>query len=232
MNLNEFRKLLGADPREREPESQLAPPSGPEFDAARREAADFEDTLHAAAAVPAPDDELLEHLLAIPEQQPRRQSHWFAIAASVVVAIGAAGLLWNILRPAPSLDEHIAWHYALDGERLMAMASTEFDINKAQEILAHFGFSATAELQGRIQFMKICPGYEGESAHMIVQTEGGPISIFIMPGVSGEEHQFEFDGMQAYLVTIGDSMAAIIGRPEQTVSAYGNLVRGALTRTS
>lgn len=231
MNLNEFRKLLGADPREREPENRLAPPSGPEFDAARREAADFEDKLHAALEVPAPGDELLEQLLAVPKPS-RRQGHWFAIAASVVVAIGVAGLLWNDSRHAPSLDEHVAWHYALDGERLMALASTEFDISKAQEILAQFGFIAAAELEGRIQFMKICPGYEGESAHMIVQTEAGPISVFIMPGVSGEEHQFDFDGMQAYLFPIGDSMAAIIGRPEQTVSAYGNLVRGALTRTS
>lgn len=229
--LTEFIKRLGADPREQEPEHQLDRPSGPEFDEARREAAAFEEQLKAALDVTPPTD-LVDGLVDIAEQPAAPRRRWMAIAASLVVAAGAAALLWNTTGAPQSLDEHVAWHYALDGQRVLEMANPDFDLATGREILAQFDFTADAEMESHIRFVKICPGYDGDSAHLVVQTEAGLVSIFIMPGVRTEEHLVEFDGMQAYLVSLSGATAAIVGRTEQGVAAYRDMVRNALTRLS
>lgn len=233
-NLIEFIKRLGADPREREPEHRLDQPPGAEFDEARREAAAFEDKLETALKVTPPAD-LVDDLVGIAAQPAAPRRAWMAIAASLVVAVGAAGILWNQAQEQEeplSLDEHVAWHFEMDGHRVLELADPDFDLAAAREILAQFDFTADAEMESQIRFVKICPGFDGNSAHLVVQTETGLVSIFIMPGVRTEEHLVEFDGMQAYLVGLRGATAAIVGRTEQGVSAYRDMVRNALTRLS
>lgn len=230
-NLIEFIKRLGADPREREPEHRLDQPSGADFDEARREAAAFEDKLEAALKVTPPAD-LVDGLVEIAAQPATPRRRWMAIAAGLVVLAGAASILWNQPQEPLSIDEHVAWHYGLDGQRVLELANPEFDLTAGREILAQFDLTADAEMESLIRFVKICPGYDGNSAHLVVQTETGLVSIFIMPGVRAEEHLVEFDGMQAYLVGLRGATAAIVGRTEQGVAAYRDMVRNALTRLS
>ena len=52
MNFSEFKKLLGADPGNREPETLRARASGPEFEQAAQEAEAFERRLESAAKLP------------------------------------------------------------------------------------------------------------------------------------------------------------------------------------
>ncbi|HSM69163.1 MAG TPA: DUF3379 family protein [Xanthomonadales bacterium] len=231
MNLSEFKKLLGADPLNRDPDTLRARQSGPEFEAAALEAEAFEDKLRAAVNIARPDDALLDELLAIAEP-PKRSYHWMAMAAGVLIAIGVAGVLWNQSLPNKRLDETVAWHYSEDGELLMAMARDDFDSGEARRILAEFELIAEQELQGQIRFMKICEGFNGASAHMIVETDRGLISVIVMPGVHARERLFEFGDMQGYYVAVGDATAAIIGSPEQAVSGYSDLIRNTLIRTS
>jgi len=231
MSLNEFKKMLGADPLEREPENRLAKPSGAEFDEARREALSFESKLRAALEAPAPDEGLLGTLLEIPSRQGSNR-RWLGMAAGVIIAVGVAGVLWNQAIKPGSLDEHVAWHYGHDGARVLNMAGPDFDMETGREILAQFDFTASAEMQQHIRFVKICPGYKGDSAHMIVQTQAGMISIILLPGNSTSDHMLEFDGMQAYMVALDGATVAIIGRPEQHVASYGDMVRAALTHIS
>ena len=231
MNLTEFKKLLGADPLSRDPDTLRARQSGPEFEAAALEAEAFEDKLRAAVNIAPPDDALLDGLLAVSEP-PKRSYGWMAMAAGVLVAIGVAGVLWNQSVPTMDLDETVAWHYSEDGELLMAMARDDFDSGEARRILAEFELIAEQELQGQIRFMKICEGFNGSSAHMIVETDRGLISVIVMPGVRARERLFEFGDMQGYYVTLGDATAAIIGSPEQAVSGFSDLIRNTLIRTS
>ena len=56
----DFRKLLGADPWSRDAETLRARRAGPEFEAAARDAEQFEKKLEAALLVPAPGDLLDE----------------------------------------------------------------------------------------------------------------------------------------------------------------------------
>jgi hypothetical protein len=231
MNLTEFKKLLGADPLNRDPDTLRARQSGPEFEAAALEAEAFEDKLRAAVNIAPPDDALLDELLAISEP-PKRSYGWVAMAAGVLIAIGVAGVLWNQSVSNKRLDETLAWHYSHDGDRLLAMAGDGFDSGEARRILAEFELIAERELEGRIRFMKICEDFDGPSAHMIVETDRGLISVIVMPGVRAEERLFAFGDMQGYYVALGDATAAIIGSPQQAVAGFSDLIRNTLIRSS
>ena len=72
MNFSEFKKLIGADPLNRDPETLRARNSAPEFEVAAREAEAFEEKLQAALNISAPPD-LLADIKAISQQPQKRQ---------------------------------------------------------------------------------------------------------------------------------------------------------------
>ena len=66
MNFSEFKKLLGADPLNRDPETLHARASGDEFEQAAREAEDFERRLKGALDVAVDSDSLTAEIIAAP----------------------------------------------------------------------------------------------------------------------------------------------------------------------
>ncbi len=226
MNFSEFRKLLGADPRNREPETLRARNSGPEFEQAAKEAEAFERKLQQAVEV-AVDETLLADLLEIPGQPVgRRLPAWVAMAASVVIVAGVAGILWlQSVRP-DTIEEYVAQHFGHDGASLFERATGDFDKAQIARVLASFGVTAGDELQDRISFIKYCPTMDGRGAHMVVATDQGPVQLIYMPNTSVNDRQsFGFEQMQAHLVDLDHGSVAIIGGREQPVAALDNLAR-------
>ena len=116
MNFSEFKRLLGADPRSRDPELQRARHSSPEFEQAATRAEKFETILERSASIPAPDG-LMEDIKAISQQQAvsTKSKGWrrMALAASVLIAVGAAGLTWKMNPQWDSVEDYLAYHYNL-----------------------------------------------------------------------------------------------------------------------
>ncbi|MCP4047833.1 MAG: DUF3379 domain-containing protein, partial [Gammaproteobacteria bacterium] len=85
MNFSEFKKLIGADPLNRDSETLRARNSAPEFEAAAAEAKAFEEKLQSALLIQPPDD-LLGSIKAI-SQQPVKRRNWIplALAASLLI---------------------------------------------------------------------------------------------------------------------------------------------------
>jgi len=233
MNFSEFRKLLGADPHGREPETLRARNTGPEFEQAAKEAEAFEQKLQRAVEV-AVDETLLADLLEIPDQTVgRRLPAWVAMAASVVIVAGVAGVLWlQSVRP-DTIEEYVAQHFGHDGASLFEKAAGDFDEAQIARVLASFGVSAGDELQDRIRFIKYCPTMDGRGAHMVVATNQGPVQLIYMPNTSVDDRAaFGFEGMQAHLVDLDHGSVAIIGGREQPVAALDNLVRNSFLPTT
>ena len=65
MNFSEFKKRLGADPLNRDPETLRARNSAPEFERAAVEAEAFERKLRSAITVSSPGDGFLEDIMSI-----------------------------------------------------------------------------------------------------------------------------------------------------------------------
>ncbi len=229
MKFSEFKKLLGADPWNREPGFLRARNSSPEFERAAVEAETFERKLQAALHADAPDD-LLEDIVRIGQQRAKR-SRWLplAMAASLIVAVGAAGILYRQTHPVADTPTYVAEHFALDGMDLISKATAPVPPRQIRAILSSLHAHAGPQLAERIRFIKFCPTPHGKGAHMVISTDQGLVTVIFMPrNKVSDGETVDFDGMQAYLVALDHGSAAIIGKPSQHVQSLRAMVAASL----
>lgn len=227
MNFSEFRKLLGADPWNRNPDTLRARNSGPEFEHEAQAAEAFERKLQAALEVPV-DENLATELVSLVEPASPRRSvpSWLALAATVVLVVGAASVYWLQLRQPQDVHVYVARHLAHDGADLVASATSLASAESVQQTLARFGVTAGPELTEQVRLIKFCPTPDGKGAHMVLNTPDGPAHLIYMPETpvtDGEE--FGFDGMLTHLVSLEKGSAAIIGHERRQLEPLDRLVR-------
>jgi hypothetical protein len=231
MNFSEFKHRLGADPASQDPEFLHARTSSPEFAREAAAADRFEQKLMRATGLPVPVN-LLEELKTISQGAPAGARPWwrYALAASLLLAVATAGVVWRIdgSRMA-SLESDLAYHYQLDGAKLLLMAEGQSASN-VEEVLNHFQAQMSPELSRMVGYIKICRTPDGETAHMVLHTEHGPVTLIFMPdrGVTGGG-LVVFDGMQAQLVSLANGSAAIIATSDQDISGVYALVVNSIT---
>jgi hypothetical protein len=234
MNFSEFIRQLGAEPRSQDPEFLLARQSSPEFLEAAEEADAFEEKLTRAMDLQMPDG-MMESILQI-GQSPAgtaatATTPWWrsmAMAAGILIAIGAAGITWNMNRGWDSIDDYLADHYGHDGPSLVAQAGdkTTKDI---QAIFALFSVEAAPELADIVSVIKYCPTPDGKGVHMVLNTSEGPVTVIYMPATEVIDREtLEFDGMQALLVSLEKGSAAIIGTGSQGIAALYSVVQDSI----
>jgi len=231
MNFSEFKRLLGAEPRSGDPEFQRARHSSPEFEELAADAERFEKKIERATLIPAPDG-LMEDIMAITRQpsEPVKSRGWWpmALAASVLLAVGAAGLTWNMNRGWDSVEDYLVYHYRHDGEKVMARADggTASDV---QAILSRLDVQASPSLADIVGVIKYCPTPDGNGVHMILNTETGPVTVIYMPQTNVTDGEMlTFDNVEAVLVELQSGSAAIIGPDKQLISSLSGIVQDSL----
>jgi hypothetical protein len=229
MNYSEFKKLMGADPLNRDAETLLARNSAPEFESVATDAEAFEEKLDSALNIPAPAD-LLADIQAI-SQQPVKQRRWMplAMAASLLIAVGAAGVVWQQSHTWDSVEDYVADHYSHDGGDALADASAFVSQEDIDEVMSRFGASVDQSLVERIKFIKFCPTPDGRGAHMVVSTAQGPVTILFMPKTDVTDGEvIQFDQQHALLVSLEYGSAAIIGEQSQSIANLESMLRNSL----
>lgn len=226
MSFSEFKRLIAADPWNRDPETLRARNSAPEFEAAAVKAEAFEKKLQSALNVRPPSG-LLNDIKGI-TQRPARSTNWMplALAASVLIAVGAVGMAWKQSHQWDSVEAYLVDHYSHDGSGLVAKATDIVDEQEVIKIMAGLNASIGRQLAASIKFIKFCPTPEGRGAHIVVSTEQGPMTIIFMPKthvIDGEV--ITFDQMQALMVSLEHGSAAVIGKQSQAVESLEALIR-------
>lgn len=230
MNFSEFKRLIGADPLNRDAETLRARNSDPEFEQAARDAEVFEKKLQSALLVTPPADLLanIQHI----SQQPARQNRWMplALAASVLIAVGAVAVVWQQTHSWESVEAYVIDHYSHDGSSVLTRAESPVSDQEiaalTQKILSRLNASAGPALADQILYIKFCPTPEGRGAHMVVSTDQGPITVIFMPNTqvtNGE--MIEFDQTHAFLVNLERGSVAIIGAVAQNVEHLETVIR-------
>lgn len=232
MNFIEFKKRLGAEPRSRDEDLEAARRSGPEFEQAAADAEALEDRLEAALRVPAPGDllarirEIPDHPAATARSGGPRWVAW-AMAASVLVAVGAASLYWKQAQRYETVQDYVAAHFEEDGEMVLSRAVGFSSEERVHEMMARIGHTMDPALVESIRYIKICPTPDGRGAHMVVHTDTGPVTVIYMPGTTVRDgQQVVFDGMHAELVALDHGSAAIIGAESQPLDSARQVLRG------
>ena len=229
MDFSEFLRRIGSDPNDQDPELLRARQSGENFEQAAHDAEQFEIQLQRATHLPAPDG-LLNQILEISSQNtvastaPRRWRH-MAMAAGLLIAVGAAGITWNMNRGWESVDEYVMDHYRHDGNALLQI-SENVSIDEVQEIFAQFDVASAPGLAEEISVIKYCPTPDGKGVHMVLNTVEGPVTVIYMPDTGVEDHQsLGFDNMNAVYVSLEKGSAIIIGKEQQQVGELYSLVQ-------
>lgn len=234
MNFSEFKRILGAEPRSEDPEFRRARHSSPEFEQATAEAERFEEKLEQALTLPAPTD-LIEDIRNIGLQDPAIETSrgWWpmALAASLLLAVGAAGLVWKMNHSWDSVEDYLVDHYRHDGAQLIALADQEAS-DEVQAILAEFEMQAKPDLADIVGVIKYCPTPDGKGVHMVLNTEEGPVTVIYMPGTAVSDRDLlAFDSLEAILVQLRSGSAAIIGSGGQNIAHFHALVQNSILPT-
>lgn len=228
MNFSEFKRRLGAEPRSADPEMVTARDASDEHRAAAAEAEQFERRLDRALATPVPAD-LVDTLRAIHSTGYHRRRWWpVALAAGLLVAVGAAFLSWRATPDWPSVEAYVMDHYRHDGGRLVAQ-SLAGGYGNVHEVLAEFGLDAEPALADIVGLVKFCPTPDGKGVHMVLHTENGPLTVIYMPETEVNDGElWAFDGVDALLVDLEQGSAVIIGSNRSEVGEYYAVLQDSL----
>lgn len=237
MDYSEFRRLLGADPTSSDADFIAARHASPEFEQAAREADEFERKLNHALRT-APPANFMDDILAIADGVPARHAaprrYWapYALAASLLMAVGAAGIAWNLNRGTETVEQYLVAHYAMDGEQLEAKAVGQSATN-VEAILAEVDYEARPEFAGLVGFIKYCPTPDGKGVHMVLNTERGPVTVILMPSTSVDDHSSRLqNGMQARLVSLSRGSVAVMAADIAVVEELASSVRESILPTA
>lgn len=215
----EFRRLFGANPKRVEPEV-LAHRAG--CAECARYAADLErvdQMVMGALDVPAPANYRKPWEL---EQQRRSPARWYALAASVLVALTLAGGTWLHLRRDALFTELVKHAH---GERsVMVVSDKRTGEDKVRTTVAKAGARLNRMLP--VSTARTCKVRGVVAPHLFVQTSDGPVQLLLLT-----EHRFYLPhsaakmGYHAELVPVGDHSVAVIGASEGAVKQGIELTR-------
>ena len=231
MDFTEFRRRLGAEPLGDDPEVQRARESSPEFEQEAREARQFEEKLAHALRLPEPDG-LIEDLQSLPLSGDARPgpSRWMrmALAASLLLAVSAAGITWNMNRGWDSVEAYVADHYRHDGYSMLEQANNA-TANDVQSMLAALDMEAAPALADIVGVIKYCPTPDGKGVHMVLNTQDGPVTVIYMPETPVTDREtLHFDNVEAVLVELERGSAAIIGAEQQQIADVYSIVQSSI----
>ncbi|WP_172203734.1 DUF3379 family protein [Niveibacterium sp. COAC-50] len=154
----------------------------------------------------------------------RRQMPWraWAVAASVVLSIGLGVSVWQ------GHGRYDAPRFAIEHvmhEPESFTTARLADPDQFRAVLAHFGGELTHSL-GHVRYMKLCPGPEGTGWHVVLDTDKGMVSLFLIPGDKVHVPQTgTMQGYRALAEPAGRGHIAIVAENDAAVAAMAAAVR-------
>jgi hypothetical protein len=174
ISCNDFRRTLLAEPRAARAELAEHGRTCPDCSAYAADLARFEDRLERAMRFPVGS---AGNVVPLRPKKASRGARWFAMAASVLVAVVVAGALW-IAAPRPSLADAAVAHMA--GE---PQAWTRTDLPVSAQRLAAVLEDAHVRLLpgvGVVSYANSCAFRGWQVPHLVVQSERGPVTVMVL----------------------------------------------------
>jgi hypothetical protein len=189
MNCFEFRRLILADPRRRTEERDEHIARCASCAALATEIDAFETAIHDAASVPVPEG-LAERVLLRRTMSPSARAGMWALAASVVVAVGIGAYIY--VDSAPEVDNRIvsasmlgerhpavaAINYVRDHEPRLLRETPVLDTAVVYQVLAHLGLKIPASVAMR--YLGNCPVPGGIGEHVVLETAFGHVTLILV----------------------------------------------------
>ena len=222
MNCLDFRRLVLVNPRQLD---EAARQHAAECIACRdvlERQRESDDRLFAALQVPPPDG-LAERILVARGLRPDRSRWAWAIAATLVVAVGA-GLAGRIYFQKDPLGMEAIDHVAHEPQSFTTVHAV--DGGYLASALAGQGLKAVVAL-GQVTYTRLCPMAGRTAHHIVIRTAEGPITLFLMPDdpVQRKRRMAEDGGMTAVVMPAARGSLTIVAANQAQVLAVEKALR-------
>lgn len=225
MNCLEFRRALGADPNHASAESLAHRAECPACEKYAQEMLRLDGLIKRALEVPVP---VVVQKLAVENPvviRPRFKQHWFAMAASAVLAIGVVISVLFLGAPRESLANVVVAHL---GHEPSAMTPTQTRVSdelldgalRAKGLrlihpMNNISYFGSCEIRGRF------------SPHIVVQTQGGPVTVILLTEEKiNKSERFDENQYHGVLVPMQHGAMAVIALDASLVDAVAEKVNG------
>ncbi len=188
----------------------------------------FEDMLNRALAIDVPDARYTEMPEAPVKERVRiwGNARWYALAATLVLSVGAASLLMFARSGQMSPEELIA-HINHEAVSLVRTSIRE-DTSNVNKIVAKIG-ARLDENVGLVSYARTCFFRGYFVPHLVVQGEAGPVTILILPNEEvSAPVRFDEGGFRGTILPTARGSIAVIGESDEPMEAIENRVAEAV----
>lgn len=242
MNCLEFRSRLSTDPRDRSADLLAHRATCPACTAYAQQAARFEAHLAEAARLPVPPT-LAARLVLNQTIHHTRRRRMLALAATVLLALGAGAGAWRLWRPVP-LEEIVVGHVLEERELLTATGIAS--PTQVTSVLRATGLAARAEIGesangaslpraprldpiGEVRYAGVCPIGRHAGGHLVLSGDRGPITVLLLPKEPvTHRHTLAAHGFSGVILPLGAGSMAIIGVPGENLESVERRLQTAL----
>ncbi|HYM35877.1 MAG TPA: DUF3379 family protein [Steroidobacteraceae bacterium] len=193
MNCLEFRRAFGADPQHASSEAREHRKQCPACDKYAAEMLRLDGLIKRALDMPVRPASKSAPLQA----RSRWQGRWYAMAASVLLAIGVGGAFWFLGFPREALAGDVVAHMGHEPEA-MQRSDARIATQQLDRVLGARGLHLT-QTMGDVSYARNCLIRGHFVPHLVVQTESGPVAVILLPDekITRVEHfdEQEYHGM-------------------------------------
>ena len=234
MDCNAYRRSMLADPRDTDPRLREHRGNCHDCNLFTERLLSFESRLDRALRVAVPTDSVLPlRAKATPALRLPSRRGWLAMAASVLMAVVVAGVLW-VAGPGPSLAADVVTHMGGEPDAWRTQAPVPGSELEAVLRDAHLRLSDAA---GPVSYAASCAFRGHHVPHLVIQTESGPVTVMVLVHESVPRPvRFEEGGYRGVIVPVaGHGSLAVLTRGSSTdmkvVEAIAARVQGSITWT-
>lgn len=176
MNCQEFRRALGADPHHDSIEARAHRATCPACEHYAQEMLRLNGLIKRALTVPVPEQ---KQFAAPASGGFASNTRWYAMAASVVFAVGIAlGAVWFLGFPRESLASQVVAHLAHEP---YAMTETESRVSaQVLESALQAKGLGLAQPMNDVSYVQSCVLRGRFVPHLVVQTAQGPVTVMLL----------------------------------------------------
>lgn len=232
----EFRRRLFADPNDDDPKLQASKNASVTNRKLANDLINLDAQLKQAMDVDVPDD-LAEKILFKQAGQPSVKSdrrRWYpALAASIALVVGIFIGRYDITPIAPAQAENLAQIAIkhVDNEAPFIRHVDEgVALQQVNAKLSPFGNTFKA-LPGHIYYVNHCGFGKMHALHMVMQTEVGKVTVFIVPETSAELETYSNSQVETVVMPIHEASLVIVGDTGQNLMPVADSIRADLQQS-
>lgn len=219
MNCDDYQAAKAADPGFEDESGHVH--TCADCQAFSREILALDDRLRAAMELNVPPlcmpelpDIDTENVVLLPARRRLTTPGWFAVAATVMLAVFIGVRTLAPTAPVESLESQVLAHVDHEPVALLP-TSTPVDDLKLQRVVPSNIANVNQET-GLITFAETCPINGNPIPHLVLQGKTGPITILLMPDEKiSETKTLDGESVQGVIVPVGNGSVAIIGTREE-----------------